>query len=101
MKDLIEALQILLKYMKNPDCEWPTNCTHDDFTVVGIDFTKMTVEDVKKLDKLGFLMGCDDDYREEMPCPDNKSTDDEWKALIDYAIDNDFDCMHSFRFGSC
>jgi hypothetical protein len=52
MKDLIEALQIFLKY-GNPD--YPTNCSHDLLTVC-IDPTLVSQEDIQKLDELGFFV---------------------------------------------
>lgn len=67
MKDLIEALTILLKY-GNP--RNPTHCEHDELTICGIDPKKVSDEDKKKLDKLGFF----------------ESESDE--------------CFKSFRFGS-
>jgi len=53
MSDLIEALQILLKY-GNPDC--PTHCEHDSLTIVGIDPGDVSKKDIRKLDKLGFFI---------------------------------------------
>lgn len=60
MKDLIEALQIFLKY-GNPYA--PTHCEHDVLTVM-IDPSDVTDEDILKLEKLGFNVGSD--YGEEM-----------------------------------
>jgi hypothetical protein len=57
MKDLIEALTILLKY-GNP--ENPTHCEHDELTVCGIDPKKVSKEDKKLLDKLGFFVSNSD-----------------------------------------
>lgn len=54
MKDLIEALTILLKY-GNP--RNPTHCEHDVLTICGIDVEKVSAEDVAWLDKLGFFIG--------------------------------------------
>lgn len=71
MKDLIEALQIFLKY-GNPD--YPSHCEHDVF-YIKIDPVKVSNEDKKKLDKLGFMAGEEDE---------------------DY--DGGF---YSFKFGSC
>ncbi len=52
MKDLIEALTILLKY-GNPDN--PTVCEHDSLIVVDeIDPGKVSKADIKRLDELGF-----------------------------------------------
>lgn len=50
MSDLIEALQIFLKY-GNP--EWPTHCEHDKLTV-DIDPEIVSEEDIKILSNLGF-----------------------------------------------
>jgi hypothetical protein len=59
MKDLIKALQILLKYAN--DDYGPTHCEHDMLYVgCNIDIEKVTGEDVTKLDELGFLW--DDDH---------------------------------------
>ena len=51
MKDLIEALTILLKY-GNP--EYPTHCEHDQLYICGIDPNDVSKEDKSKLKKLGF-----------------------------------------------
>jgi hypothetical protein len=54
MKDLIEALQILLKYANND--ENPTHCDHDQLYIgCGIELEKVTKEDIDKLDELGFF----------------------------------------------
>lgn len=60
MKDLIEALQILLKY-GNPD--YPTHCEHDVLTICGIDPSEVSEEDKKQLHIFGFLVS--DEYGEE------------------------------------
>lgn len=52
MEKLIEALQIFLKY-GNP--EYPTHCEHDVMWICGIDCEKVSEEDKKKLDELGFF----------------------------------------------
>lgn len=52
MKDLIEALTIFLKY-GNPHN--PTHCEHDEMTICGIDTKAVTIEDIKRLDDLGFF----------------------------------------------
>ena len=57
MKDLIEALTILLKY-GNPD--YPTHCEHDELTICGIDPEEVSDEDIQSLDKLGFFVSADD-----------------------------------------
>ena len=53
MSDLIEALQIFLKY-GNP--RWPTHCEHDVLMIVDIDPDDVSPEDKKKLDELGFIV---------------------------------------------
>ncbi len=54
MKELIQALQILLKYAN--DTEYPTHCEHDQlFVGCGIALEKVSETDVKKLDELGFF----------------------------------------------
>lgn len=50
MSDLIEALQILLKY-GNPHA--PTHCEHD-VLLVCIDPIKVSEEDIKRLSELSF-----------------------------------------------
>ena len=67
MEDLIEALQIFLKY-ENPHS--PTNCAHDELTVC-IEAEKVSADDKKRLEELGF-----------------------------HHFEGD-DCFKSFRFGSC
>lgn len=54
MKQLIEALQILLKY-GNP--AYPTHCEHDVMQIVGIDPDDVSFQDKEKLDELGFDYG--------------------------------------------
>jgi len=54
MKDLIEALQILLKYAD--DNYTPTHCEHDVFYVYcGIDVKTVNKEDILKLAELSFV----------------------------------------------
>lgn len=61
MKDLIEALQIMLKY-GNPHS--PTHCSHDLLAICGIDPSVVSRKDIVRLEKLGFEVGdpwdCDD-----------------------------------------
>ena len=53
MKDLVTALLILLKY-GNP--YYPTYCEHDCLWIVDIDPDKVSEEDKKELDALGFFV---------------------------------------------
>ena len=54
MKQLIEALTILLKY-GNPD--YPTHCEHDVMYICGIEPEQVSEEDQAKLKELGFNVG--------------------------------------------
>ena len=58
MNDLIEALQIFLKYA---NFEFPTSCCHDELSIVGIDPLDVSKEDIDKLEHLGFFISEDDD----------------------------------------
>jgi hypothetical protein len=53
MEDLIKALQIFLKY-GNP--AYPTNCSHDELRIMGIDPDAVSQEDKDALDALGFFV---------------------------------------------
>lgn len=52
MKDLIEALQIFLKYK---DEEWPVHCEHDILCIMGVTYEEVSEEDRKRLDELSFV----------------------------------------------
>lgn len=52
MKDLIEALNIFLKYQ---DEHWPTRCEHDVLCVVGITEEEVSEDDKRRLNELGFF----------------------------------------------
>jgi hypothetical protein len=58
MKDLIEALTIFLKYVDD-DPYAPTHCEHDVLYVPTVDFAKVSDEDKKRLDELGFTENTD------------------------------------------
>ena len=60
MKDLIKALQILLKY-GNPN--YPTNCNHDELWICGINPDNVSKNDIDKLDDLGFIIS--DEFGED------------------------------------
>lgn len=57
MGDLIEALQIFLKY-DNPS--YPTHCEHDEMYICG-DYEEMSQEDRDKVESLGFFWSEEDD----------------------------------------
>lgn len=50
MENLIEALQIFLKYSKD---KYPTNCSHDKL-YVNVDPDLVSAEDKIRLEELGF-----------------------------------------------
>lgn len=54
MKDLIEALQIFLKYSQT---DYPTHCEHD-VLFVDCDPELVSIEDKERLEELGFHDGC-------------------------------------------
>lgn len=58
MSQLIEALQIFLKY-GNPG--WPTHCMHDELWICGIFASDVSPGDIAKLDELGFFVDREDD----------------------------------------
>jgi len=61
VSDLIEALQILLKY-GNP--EYPTNCQHDVMMIhPDIDPGKVSHEDLTRLEELEFIVSNEDGER--------------------------------------
>lgn len=102
MEKLIEALKFIMGFMKKPETEWPTACEHDDFYVCRVDLERMSIEDVKKLDELGFLVGSDDNWSifESMFGKDfeyEDMTEEQWLAIRGYLTD----CVHSFKYGSC
>ena len=53
MDDLIEALTILSKYMRD-GVGWPTHCEHDVLYVCHVNPKKVSAEDLKRLKALGF-----------------------------------------------
>ncbi len=61
MKDLIEALTILSKYM-DVDVYAPTHCEHDKLFVPAVEVETVSPEDLKRLDELSFRpddeLGC-------------------------------------------
>lgn len=57
MKDLLEAITIMAKYT---DSIHPTNCNHDELRFNTIDSTKVSEEDLRRLEELGFHDDRDD-----------------------------------------
>lgn len=54
MKDLIEALQIFMKYCG--DVKYPTVCEREELFVNCVTPEQVSEEDLKRLDKLGFSL---------------------------------------------
>lgn len=101
MKDLIEALQIMMRYMVDADNQWPTQCEHDVLYVWGFDMKRIPFEDVMRLMDLSFLPGFEDySVFEEVMGDDyncDKMTEEQWNQIRG----NIHGCFYSFRFGSC
>lgn len=53
VKDLIEALTIFAKYQR--ETRWPTVCSHDLMSIVGVTLDEVTSDDAKRLEELGFF----------------------------------------------
>ena len=70
MEDLIKALGIFLKYLKDKNAHSPLNCGHDTLYIMGVNPSDVSDEDKAELEKLGF------------------------------EIDEDEEVFYSFRFGS-
>lgn len=51
MKDLIEALNIFLKYKQ---AQFPTHCEHDILYIMQVTREEVSAQDVERLDELGF-----------------------------------------------
>ena len=101
MKDLIEALKIIAKYM-DPNIKWPTACENEVMYVCHVKVSDIPYEDVVKLNKLGFIPGSDENHDmvfdilgEDFDWDD--LTEEDWDK-IKFEID---DCMYSYTFGSC
>lgn len=73
MEQLIEALQIFLKY-GNPN--YPTHCERDILYIVGIDPNIVSEEDKSRLKELGFTTGSEE------------------------ASETDYEQFYSFKYGS-
>lgn len=75
MNDLIEALQILVKYQVNMGKNF-TTCEYNDFTVYINDIKHVTNEDFKKLQSLDFYVGIQADN------PSNAKEEDEFQERL-------------------
>ena len=54
MDDLIEALQILRKYLTDTNAQCPTNTSHDVLWIMSVDPDDVSEVDKAKLNLLGF-----------------------------------------------
>ena len=102
MKELIKALQIMLRYFKDADEKFPTHCEHDILYVWGVDFDKIPLADVLRLYELGFIPGGDYDCEvfDEVLGEDydfEEMTAEQWNE-IKGGID---ECFRSYKYGSC
>lgn len=102
MKELIEALQIMLRYFKDADEKFPTHCEHDILYVWGVDFDKIPLEDVLRLYELGFIPGGDYDCEaiDEVIGEENDFKDmtaEQWNEIKG----NIDECFRSYKYGSC
>lgn len=99
MNNLIEALQILIKYQIK-DKTFRIHCEYEDLIVYIDDIADVTNVDFRRLAKLGFIAGIDDD----VPSDEHESEifqaclgvlyDDE---QIDYLKSHCSDAFHCFE----
>lgn len=59
MEDLIKALNILLKYGNS---RWPTNCSHDELSIMDINPEDVSDVDKEELERLGFHTNEEEGY---------------------------------------
>lgn len=94
MVELIRALNILSKYMKDDyHREFPIHYEHDVLYVCGVDLEKMDADTASKLIDLGFTPGSTEDtdyYWENL-------TQEEWEIRRKDLTD----CFYSYKYGSC
>jgi hypothetical protein len=106
MNDLIEALNILSKYLNDYGKKFPIACEHDILYVCGIKMDEVTVEDIHRLYDLGFMPGNDDDDYKELYDKEGNYVGEIDLETIDQLtwdmVKNKLsDCFFSYRFGSC
>ena len=94
MEELIRALNILSKYMRDDyHKEFPTHCKHDVLYVCGVDLKKMDADTVSKLVDLGFTPGSDSDTNYYWDILTQEEWGQRWPTLSD--------CFYSYKYGSC
>lgn len=94
MEELIRALNILSKYMRDDyHREFPTHCEHDVLYVCGVKLGQMDAETVSKLITLGFTPGSTEDTNYYW----DNLTQEEWEQRWPFLTD----CFHSYKYGSC
>lgn len=98
MEELIRALNILSKYMKEDyNRDFPTSCEHDVLYVCGVDLEKMDADTVSKLIELGFTPGSTEDTNYYWDFHSSGMGQEEWEIRRK----NLTDCFHSYKYGSC
>lgn len=95
----IQGLQLIReKFLRDGDRGHDVCAEHDAITVWTIDWDKVTAEDIRKMDDLGFFPGMDGDLcdvedilaDEDLPLPEgeyfdfSKITDEQWEVLKKY-----------------
>lgn len=103
MKDLIEALQILSTLILSQFQDYPTYCEHEVLYVYGIDWNKAKFSDVKRLIKLGFYPGFDEDLSFLYELFGNnfdwdELTEEQWNNIEKEFLHT---CSYSYKYGSC
>ena len=94
MEELIKALTILSKYMKDDyHRNFPTHCEHDVLYVCGVDLKKMDASIVSELVELGFNPGSDNDTDYYW----DNFTQEDWEIRREDLTD----CFYSYKYGSC
>lgn len=96
MDEFIEGLQLIRNnFLKDVDHGNDVYAEHDEITVWTIDWDKVKAEDVRKMEKLGFIPGTDGGFDnieefladEGLPLPEGeyfdweKVTDEQWEVL--------------------
>jgi len=81
MKDLIEALQILIKY---GDKTCSTDCTDDYLNIMGVQPSNVSDEDNERLHKLGFYIDEECDMYRSV----RFGSFYEYKKALDFTLNN-------------
>lgn len=94
MEELIKALTILSKYMKDDySRNRPMSCEHDVLYICGVNLNEMDASVVKELVDLGFNPGSDYDPNYDWDNFTQEDWENRWPNLTT--------CFYSYRYGSC